>query len=85
LIKAMTVENRKHQTTSRLFGFRKSSVLLLTILALFVLVDQSQAKSLRHLGAAKGHANKSRHNAPKEIPETVKQEEKPKPKPAPKK
>merc|ERR1711935_337985 len=81
LIKAMTVENRKHQTTSRLFGFRKSSVLLLTILALVVLVDQSQAKSLRHLGSGKGHSDKSRHNKPKEVIETVTQEKKPEHKP----
>jgi len=55
---------------TRLFGIKKTSVLLLTILALFVLVDQSQAKSLRQLAA--GHANKSRHNKPKEVIETVK-------------
>merc|ERR1711935_1076215 len=85
LIKAMTVENRKHQTTSRLFGFRKSSVLLLTILALVVLVDQSQAKSLRHLGPSKGHSDKSRHNKPKEYAETVTQEKKPEHKPEHKK
>merc|ERR1711935_348835 len=85
LIKAMTVENRKHQTTSRLFGFRKSSVLLLTILALVVLVDQSQAKSLRHLGSGKGHSDKSRHNKPKEYAETVTQEKKPEHKPEHKK
>jgi len=64
----MKGENSKPMT--RLFGIKKTSVLLLTILALFVFVDQSQAKSLRQLAA--GHANKSRHNKPKEVIETVK-------------